>query len=145
MLGGCAMNYEKSCGVVIYRKINKNIEYLLICQKNDSHWGFPKGHVEDGETEEETAVREVYEETGLKVSLLDNFRVTDKYFVKRATMKEVVFFIGIPYVGDVIMQPEEIDDYKWLDREKALSVLTYESSKKIIVKAEEFLNAKYRE
>lgn len=129
------MNYEKSCGVVVFRKENDNIEYLIIRQKNDSHWGFPKGHVEERETEDETAIREVKEETGLTINILDNFRVTDKYFVKENTMKEVVFFLGKAESDKVDIQPEEISDYKWADEGLAKQLLTYESSKKIMFKA----------
>lgn len=129
------MNYEKSCGVVIYRKEKEKIEYLIIRQKNDSHWGFPKGHVEERETENETAIREVKEETGLDINLMDNFRVTDKYIIKGNTMKEVVFFLGKAEEGEVTMQPEEISDYKWADESLAKQLLTYESSKKVMFKA----------
>lgn len=133
------MNYEKSCGVVIFRKENDKIEYLIIRQKNDSHWGFPKGHIEERETENETAIREVKEETGLDISILDNFRVTDKYFVKGDTMKEVVFFLGKTDESSVAIQPEEISDYKWADEGLAKDILTYESSKKIIYKADLYI------
>lgn len=133
------MNYEKSCGVIIFRKEKDKIEYLIIRQKNDSHWGFPKGHVEDRETENETAKREVKEETGLTVNILDNFRVTDKYFVKGNTMKEVVFFLGKVQDPKVTIQPEEISDYKWVDEGSAKELLTYESSKKIMFKADLYI------
>ncbi|MFA6941582.1 MAG: NUDIX domain-containing protein [Clostridiaceae bacterium] len=133
------MNYEKSCGVIVFRKEKDKIEYLIICQKNDSHWGFPKGHVEDIETEYETAKREVKEETGLTINILDNFRVTDKYFVKGNTMKEVVFFLGKAEDAKVTIQPEEVTDYKWADEGLAKELLTYESSKKIMFKADLYI------
>lgn len=133
------MNYEKSCGVIIFRKGKDKIEYLIIRQKNDSHWGFPKGHMEDRETENETAKREVKEETGLTINILDNFRVTDKYFVKGNIMKEVVFFLGKAEDPKVTIQPEEISDYKWLDEVSAKELLTYESSKKIMFKADLYI------
>ncbi|MBC2399341.1 hypothetical protein [Clostridium tetanomorphum] len=47
------MNYEKSCGAVIYRKVNKKIEFLIVKSRNRGHWGFAKGHVEEGENEKE--------------------------------------------------------------------------------------------
>lgn len=133
------MNYEKSCGVIIFRKGKDKIEYLIIRQKNDSHWGFPKGHMEDRETENETAKREVKEETGLTINILDNFRVTDKYFVKGNIMKEVVFFLGKAEDPKVTIQPEEISDYKWVDEGSAKELLTYESSKKIMFKADLYI------
>jgi bis(5'-nucleosidyl)-tetraphosphatase len=133
------MNYEKSCGVVIFRRENDKIEYLIIRQKNDSHWGFPKGHVEERETERETAIREVKEETGLSINIMDNFRVKDKYFINGNTMKEVIFFLGKAVDNSVNMQYEEISDYKWADGSSAMQLLTYESSKKILYKADLYI------
>ena len=62
------LNYEKSCGAVVFTRIDNNIKYLLI-QNLEGVYGFPKGHVEDGESETQTAIREVFEEVGLKIKL----------------------------------------------------------------------------
>ena len=53
------MNFEKSCGAIVYRKFHGNTELLLIKHANGGHWSFPKGHVEAGETELQTAEREI--------------------------------------------------------------------------------------
>ena len=68
------MGYEKSCGAVVFRRYHGNTELLLIKHTAGGHWSFPKGHVEKGETEEETAVREVYEETHIQIDLCPGFR-----------------------------------------------------------------------
>ena len=68
------MKKEKSCGAIVYRQRDSWVEVLLICHKNGGHWAFPKGHVEKQETEEETALREIREETGLTVKLNTAFR-----------------------------------------------------------------------
>ena len=65
---------EKSCGALVYRKKQDRLELLLIRHKNGGHWSFPKGHVETGETEPQTALREIKEETGLDVGLCEGFR-----------------------------------------------------------------------
>ena len=65
--------YERSCGAVVFRKINDDYRYLLIRNRRSSNWSFPKGHVEAGETLEETAIREVLEETGLHIDIIPNF------------------------------------------------------------------------
>ena len=70
------MNYEKSCGAIVYRKHHGNTEILLVRHIKSGYWSFPKGHVEEGETEEETARREIKEETGLDVLLDTGFRET---------------------------------------------------------------------
>ena len=86
------MDFEKSCGAVIYRRIDNNLEFLIISHRNDGHWGFPKGHVEKSESEEQTAVRECAEETGLKITLISGFRVSVEYSLKQDTEKTVVYF-----------------------------------------------------
>ena len=66
------MNKEKSCGAVIFTRDEEDLKFVLI--KNlEGSYGFPKGHVEDNETEEETALREVKEEVGLDVEIIDGF------------------------------------------------------------------------
>ena len=69
------MLHEKSCGAIVYRKYHGNTEILLIKHINSGHWSFPKGHVEGDETEEETAKREIMEETGIDVNLDTTFRI----------------------------------------------------------------------
>ena len=61
------MRYEKSCGAIVYRIIDNEIHYLILQSlEPDSYWGFAKGHTEPSETEEETCIREVFEETSSK-------------------------------------------------------------------------------
>ena len=69
---------EKSCGALVYRKRKEKYELLLIKHKSGGHWSFPKGHVESGENELQTALREIKEETGLDVRLMDGFRQSQK-------------------------------------------------------------------
>ena len=66
------MNHEKSCGAIVYRKRHGNTEILLIKHINSGHWSFPKGHMENGETEIETAIREIREETSVEVMIAEN-------------------------------------------------------------------------
>jgi bis(5'-nucleosidyl)-tetraphosphatase len=134
------MNFEKSCGAVIYRGENEDLEFLTISHSSDGHWGFPKGHVEEGENEEETALREIYEETGLTVALTTGFRVSIEYPIKQETMKEVVFFLAKAQEQTVNIQLEELQDYKWANFEDAREMVTYESSKRVLEQAYEFIS-----
>ena len=68
------MQHEKSCGAIVYRKSHGNTEILLIKHINSGHWSFPKGHMENGETEIETAIREIKEETSVNVMIDPTFR-----------------------------------------------------------------------
>ncbi|WP_346893132.1 bis(5'-nucleosyl)-tetraphosphatase [Clostridium sp. UBA871] len=134
------MSYEKSCGAVVYKTSNKGIQYLLLKSIGlDSYWGFPKGHMEYSETEEETALREVFEECGLKVNLIDGFRATDKYNIDNFIEKEVVLFLGEADNSLIKIQVEEIEDYRWCNYEEAKSLLTYESGRRILSETNQFL------
>ncbi|MFA9398390.1 MAG: shikimate kinase [Clostridiaceae bacterium] len=133
------LDLEKSCGAVVFEKNNDKINFLLI-RHNAGHWAFPKGHVENHETEEETAKREVYEETGIKIKILKGFKTESEFAPKPNVMKKVILFLGEAIDKDVTIQIEEVQDYKWLEYEKALDILTYENDKKIIKQAYRYLN-----
>lgn len=88
------MLHEKSCGAIVYRKFHGNTEILLIKHINSGHWSFPKGHVEAGETEVQTAHREILEETSIDVIIDPTFRETVTYSPKKDTIKVVVYFLA---------------------------------------------------
>ena len=94
---------RKSCGVIPYRRNGKEKEYLIVLQTNDC-WSFPKGHMEAGETEEQVALREMFEETGLTARLIPGKRVVLEYDIPPFTRKQVVLFLG-EVDGDVIPLP----------------------------------------
>ena len=118
-----------------YRRFHGNIEILLIRHINSGHWSFPKGHVEAGETEVETAVREIKEETSIDVIIDPTFRETVSYSPKRDTQKVVVYFIGKAKNYDFVPQEEEISEVRWVDIGYAEHMLTYENDKNIVIKA----------
>ena len=130
-----SMRHEKSCGAIVYRRFHGNIEILLIRHINSGHWSFPKGHVEAGETEIETAVREIKEETSIDVIIDPTFRETVSYSPKRDTQKVVVYFIGKAKNYDFVPQEEEISEVRWVDIGHASHMLTYENDKNIVIKA----------
>ena len=119
------MKKEKSCGAIIV----KNGKVLLIHQTNDV-WCFPKGHVENGETEVETAIREVKEETNLDVEIDVSKRYSINYLVNDIIPKEVVYFLAKP-IGNinVIKQDSEIKEAYFEDIDKVIDVLTHENLK----------------
>lgn len=129
------MLYEKSCGAIVYRKFHGNTEILLIKHVNSGHWSFPKGHVEEGETEAETAIREVKEETGLDIMLDTTFRETVQYYPRKDTQKVVVYFLAKAKSYELIPQEEEIAAIKWVEIGNASALLTYENDKTIVNKA----------
>ena len=134
------MIYEKSCGAVVFTRIDGEIKYLLI-RNLTGIYGFPKGHVEQGETEEETALREVLEEVGLSIKLLLGFRAEDEYPIKRKgkTIKRVVYFLGEYCNQEFTYQKEELTGALLVGYEEALNLLQFESSKRILDEANGFL------
>ncbi|MFA5658977.1 MAG: NUDIX domain-containing protein [Oscillospiraceae bacterium] len=126
---------EKSCGAIVYRKFHGNTEILLIKHVNSGHWSFPKGHVERNETEVETAIREIKEETGIDVILDPTFRETVSYSPRKDALKVVVYFIAKAKNFDFSPQEEEISEVKWVEIGRAASVLTYENDRSIVNKA----------
>lgn len=131
--------YERSCGAVVYRKIGKTIRYLLIRNKRSSNWSFPKGHVEIGETLEETAKREVLEETGLRIKIIPGFKCKSEYSIQNKIQKTVQIFVGTTNDTVTKIQPEEIEDYVWLTYENAYKNLKFENDKTILKDARNFL------
>lgn len=134
------MNYEKSCGAVVFTRINNNIMYLLI-KNREGIYGFPKGHVEDGESEIQTAIREVFEEVGIRVELINGFRTEDEYLIpqKENTIKKIVYFLGEYNNQEFNYQKEELSNAELIDYETALALFLFESSKRILKEANDFL------
>ena len=128
--------YEKSCGGIIFYKTRQNVRILLVKNSNGRYWSFPKGHIEDGETEQETAIREIKEETGLDVTLVNNFREISEYCPFGKIRKRVVFFLARAFTDNVRIQEEEIDSFIWVDLQQARKLCSYDNDLRIIDKAE---------
>ncbi len=130
--------YEKSCGAIIIHKANENnYKVLLVKNHNGRYWSFPKGHVEKGETEEQTAIREIKEETGLDVEIVDSFREVSDYTPFGRIKKRVVFFMAQTFSTDVKVQKEEIDSFIWVDLFDVHNKCTYDNDLRVIKKARE--------
>lgn len=135
------MKYEKSCGSVIYKFENNSI-YILLIKHNKGHWSFPKGHMENGETEYQTAIREVKEETNLDIKIYDGFRYVTTYSPKENVMKDVVYFLSTPINNEIIPQLEEIQKIAWVNKNEAKNIITYEEDIKILDEALNFIKTK---
>jgi 8-oxo-dGTP pyrophosphatase MutT (NUDIX family) len=133
------MTLEKSCGAIVYRRHSGNIELLLIKHVNSGHWSFPKGHVEENESEIETARREILEETGIDVIIDNSFRETVTYFPKKDTKKNVIYFLAKAKNFNFIKQDEEVEDIRWVDMGEVHNILTYENDKTIADKAKRMI------
>ncbi len=135
------MKKETSCGAVVYNIFDGKTKFLLIKHVNGKHWAFPKGHVENNETKVETALREIKEETGLDVELDDNFCKMVSYNVNPYILKDVFYFVAKTKdkSDKISLQEEEISEYGWFDFYEALSVLTFQNDKNVLIGAKEYL------
>ena len=132
---------EKSCGAIVYTKDSGIIQYVIIRSK-EGFYGFPKGHMEENETEAETALREVAEETGLTITLIPNFRTEDTHTFNRngeTRLKHIVYFLG-KYSGQTpIAQETELNGVFLMSYETAMSSFQFNSSKRLLTEAHNFL------
>ena len=153
------MPREKSAGAIIFREEN-NIKYYLLLHypsknRRGGHWEFPKGHVEEGENEEETMRREIEEETGIKdLKIIPGFKKYIKYFFRQYQEKAVdingkkvkpgwifklvVFFAAETQTKEIKISPEHVG-FAWLPIEEAISQTTFKNSKKLLREASDFV------
>jgi bis(5'-nucleosidyl)-tetraphosphatase len=146
------MRKEKSAGAIIFRKRGERIFYLLLHYPGASHrakkdyWDFPKGHIEKGEKERDTVKREVLEETGLKkIKFVEGFKEKIKYFFRfqgETILKTVVFYLCQSQKEKVKISTEHVG-FQWFSFEQALEKLSFENSKEILRKANNFLAKKF--
>lgn len=132
---------EKSCGAIVYTKEHGIIQYVIIRSK-EGIYGFPKGHIEGDECETETALREISEETGLTVKLIQGFKAKDTYtFIRNGEtrLKHIVYFLGEYFNQKPIAQESELSGVHLMDYETAISAFQFDSSKRLLTEAHRFL------
>ena len=134
--------YESSCGAVVFNEEKGERQFLLIRNRRSAHWGFPKGHIEPGETKEETAIREVLEETGLNIEIVRGFVKNSEYIIQGKIEKSVSIFLGKTTEFDYKLQEEEIEECGWYTYNDALRILNYENDKYILTEAAKFFGNK---
>src|SRR5271157_749655 len=132
--------HEKSCGAVVFKK-NGEVKYLLL-HYEAGHWDYVKGQVEPHESERETVLRELQEETGItEASFIEGFREVISYFYRRegkTVNKEVIFYLIESQESEVRLSYEHIG-FEWLNYDKAMARLTFSNAKKVLEKANDFL------
>ena len=132
------MKKETSCGCIIFDRETKS-KVLVVYEKGRNFWGFPKGHIEEGENEFQTALREVKEEVGLDVDIVDSkYRYEMNYIIEdKQVDKTTVLYLAFTKnnENDVTNQEEEIAESRWLSVEEALKVLSYDNVKQALMQA----------
>ena len=153
------MPKEKSAGAIIFRKEAGNIYYLLLhypsLNRKGGHWEFAKGHIEEGESDEETIRREVEEETGINdIKIIAGFKQYIKYFFRQYKekvlekdrknnktswiFKLVVFYVVQTNTKDVKISPEHVG-FVWLPIDEAIKKTTFKNSKILLKEADNFI------
>lgn len=112
---------------------------VLLRHRFGGHWSFPKGHVEAGESERQTALREVREETGLTIKLMDGFRESVEYSPKPGVRKQVVYFLGSTEEEKLVRQEEEISEIMWAPLSKAAELVSFANDKRLVRHAQKRL------
>ena len=134
---------EKSCGAVVFLR-NSEVNYLLL-RYGAGHWDFVKGNVEPNESEKNTVIRELQEETGIvDAQFIDDFKEKIEYFYRRqgATIhKEVIFFLIETHTEKVELSYEHVG-YTWLNYQHATEKLTFKNAKDVLQKAHKLLKSR---
>ena len=132
---------ERSCGAIVYTREGNCIKYVIVRSK-EGIYGFPKGHMEGMESETETALREILEETGVRVQLIDGFKTEVSYsFIRNGEkrLKHIVYFLGEYSDQTPVAQKSELSSLHLMDLSTAISMLQYEDSKRLLREAHNFL------
>ncbi len=128
--------YGISCGVIIFNINKKKPEYLLV--KYPTYWGFVRGKVEPGETEELTAFREALEETGLNdLAFIPGFREVASYYFRRGNeiiRKDDIYLLAKTSNWNVHISHEH-ENFRWCDYEKSLALMKIRTNREILTKA----------
>ncbi len=135
------MEYEISCGGVVFTRKNGKILYVIV-KSAEGYYGFPKGHMEGSETEEEAALREIREETGLKVKIIPNFKSMDEYPLpqKEGVIKRVIYFAAEFEGQEISCQEEELSAVYLMTYEEAMEVFQFEGLKRILREVKDFID-----
>jgi 8-oxo-dGTP pyrophosphatase MutT (NUDIX family) len=136
------MRKEVSAGAVIFYEEGKEREYLLLNYRSKTrHWDFPRGHVEINEDPIKAALREIKEETGLRVKIIKGFKESFFFHFKdkgEIVIKEAIYFLAKSKTKKVMLSSEH-NGYVWLPFKMALNLITFEEPREILKKAEKFL------
>jgi 8-oxo-dGTP pyrophosphatase MutT (NUDIX family) len=126
-----------AAGGVVMRGTGDDAEVVLTGRTSDGTWVFPKGTPDPGETIEETALREVREETGLDAAIVAPIGVTDYWFAVpgERVHKFVHFFLMRPLGGDLSRHDQEYDDVRWVPVREARRMLSYETYREVLDRA----------
>lgn len=131
------VTFEKSCGALVVRRDRTTGEryILMIRHRFGGYRSFPKGHTEPGETERETAAREVLEETAAHITFIPDFRQVVLYHPMPGTVKQVVYFLAQTDSAAIAPREGEIATVEWIPLEESMELLTHDNDRRILAAA----------
>jgi len=130
-----------SAGGVAYREVDGTIEIAVILTHPEHRWQLPKGMIDEGETEEQAALREVREEAGIEAELIAPIDRTEYWFmadrdgVRSRFHKHVHWFLMRYVSGDVTQHDHEVSESRWATVDKALELLVFKNEREVVQKA----------
>ncbi len=141
---------EYSSGGVVFRPNPCGTGWQIVAVQRARHddWSLPKGHIEAGETREQTAIREIKEETGLDARILHPLGKVEYYFRKPSgnLIHKTVYHYLIEATSNELGKPNwEVSEARWVPLDEVQNLLTYEKDKQIVTKAQAELKAKFPE
>lgn len=136
-------------GFVIFRRTSDGIKYLLLYRRGN-YWNFPKGHFEQGEKSLDTALRETYEETGIRKSdlrIMPDFRTYERFYFRRGNQlihDTVILYLAETHQVNVRISPREHSGFAWFLYNDAIRMLgnKYVGTKRVLKQAHDFLRSK---
>jgi len=136
------MQYEKSCGFVAYKDEGGVRRYLVI-RSQKGECGFPKGHMEGDETEHETAIRELKEETNAEAAIIPGFRKQIEYSFlnKPGVTKITVYFLGKCTADDIVCRAGEVAGAEFAPFDRAMQLLSFEDTRNVLKEADAYARA----
>ena len=132
------MKLEFSAGAVVFTHDGNTIKYALVVERS-GHCGFPKGHIEPGEEEKETALREIFEETGVHARLIGDFYREVEYNIGARKRKHVSYFLAEFDNSESLTKASDIRSLYLLPFKAAMSRLTHENSRAILRDAKKYI------
>jgi 8-oxo-dGTP pyrophosphatase MutT (NUDIX family) len=136
---------QTSAGGVAYRERGGKIEIALISVGAAGRWQLPKGAIDKGEQPEVAALREVREEAGIQAELVGPLETIEYWYASRERDQMVRFhkfvhFYLMRYLsGDTADHDHEVNEARWVEIDRTLEMLAFESERKVVEKAKEIL------